>query len=409
MDNAVPVVSLGMPAFNSAKYIEQSIESLLAQTFTDFELIISNNASTDGTREICQKYAQKDSRIWVQHQDSTVDMFQNFETAYRLSQGRYFAWVGSHDLWHPEWLENLVNELDNNRSVVLTYPLTISISADGENIPDTSPLFETYKSSKLERLYKVCAENYRAGPMVHGLFRSEILSEILPASRVTLGDKQLIIETSIFGEIKQVKKDLWYRRHVVKRSSYDEILESQVDERLFGSEIPFHANFPHIAHTVSLIIKYCLAPKNQDFSHFWDGLLVGMMYWKGKKYFVERELALLDKALKPEAGSKEFSRSELKYLGDATFLEGVFRSLLGKNIDRIVPSADLHNILTLGLMIYHHYTSSNREYEIERIKDVLEKEKINMEKEKINAEYWHYKASLYRIMCDRVKKIILTK
>lgn len=106
-----PSVSIGMPVYNGENYISEALDSLLAQTFTDFELIISDNASTDGTQAICEAYARKDGRIRYLRQDKNLGFGNNFEYVLDYSTGKYFMWAAHDDMWAPNWLEILVPEL----------------------------------------------------------------------------------------------------------------------------------------------------------------------------------------------------------------------------------------------------------------------------------------------------------
>ena len=90
-----PNISIGMPVYNGAKTIEKTINSLLAQTFKDFELIISDNASDDETENICQKFAGKDSRIRYIRQDKNIGLYQNENFLLSKATGKYFMFSAS--------------------------------------------------------------------------------------------------------------------------------------------------------------------------------------------------------------------------------------------------------------------------------------------------------------------------
>jgi len=89
----IPTVSIGMPVYNGGKYIREALDSLLKQSFSDFELIISNNASTDGTEAICCEYADWDSRIRYVLQPENLGPAANFHYVLGEAQGKYFMWV----------------------------------------------------------------------------------------------------------------------------------------------------------------------------------------------------------------------------------------------------------------------------------------------------------------------------
>ena len=107
----VPTVSIGLPVYNGENYLRQAIDSLLAQTFTDFELIISDNASTDGTSKIIEQYAARDPRIKFFQQTANIGATKNFQFTFDQSHGTFFMWAAHDDLWDERWLEILVNEI----------------------------------------------------------------------------------------------------------------------------------------------------------------------------------------------------------------------------------------------------------------------------------------------------------
>lgn len=99
-----PAVSIGMPVYNGAKYIREALDSLLAQTYTDFELIISDNCSIDATQEICEAYARRDSRIRYVRQDGNKGAAENFRFVLDCAKADLFMWAAYDDLWGPNYL-----------------------------------------------------------------------------------------------------------------------------------------------------------------------------------------------------------------------------------------------------------------------------------------------------------------
>ena len=108
MDTKSYSISIGMPVFNGAKFISYAIESLLAQTFSDFELIISDNASTDSTEKICRHYAENDSRIRYIRQHVNLGAIDNFQIVLNESTSPFFMWAAADDIWDSKWIETLI-------------------------------------------------------------------------------------------------------------------------------------------------------------------------------------------------------------------------------------------------------------------------------------------------------------
>ena len=104
MPDKVPRVSIGLPVYNGENYMAAAIDSLLAQTFTDFELIISDNASTDATEQICRDYAHRDGRIRYYREEVNRGAAWNFTHTFELARGEYFKWHAHDDLCaRPCW------------------------------------------------------------------------------------------------------------------------------------------------------------------------------------------------------------------------------------------------------------------------------------------------------------------
>jgi glycosyltransferase involved in cell wall biosynthesis len=122
-----PRVSIGLPVQNGQRFLREAIHSILNQTYQDFELIISDNASTDQTHQICEAYAQKDKRIRFYRQPTNVGSAGNFNTVFRLSRGEYFKWAAADDVLEPTFIERCVDVLDADPEVVLAYPRAIII------------------------------------------------------------------------------------------------------------------------------------------------------------------------------------------------------------------------------------------------------------------------------------------
>lgn len=113
-----PKISIGLPVYNAEKFLHKRIENLLAQTFTDFELIISDNASKDNTVNICKKLMEKDSRIKLHIQNHNIGQFDNYNFVLEQASGEYFVWMAADDLLLPTFLEKNVHILDTKKNVV---------------------------------------------------------------------------------------------------------------------------------------------------------------------------------------------------------------------------------------------------------------------------------------------------
>lgn len=210
MADSKPLVSIGMPVYNGEKYIHQALDSLLAQDYENFELIISDNASTDGTAEICQEYLAKDKRIRYYRNERNMGAVWNFNRVVQLSRGKYFMWAADHDLWHAAFISRCVTILEEDQSVVLAYPRTIYIDSDGTPLQLTPDQIDTRDMSAVER-YLYVMWNLSWCNMVYGVFRRDVLVRT-KIRNVWGADHALLAELALKGAFAQISEPLFYRR-----------------------------------------------------------------------------------------------------------------------------------------------------------------------------------------------------
>lgn len=212
---ADPAVSIGMPVYNGAKYIESAIDSILAQTYTDFELIISDNASTDATEEICRRYAAADPRIRYSRNPTNLGAAPNYNRVIHLARGRYFRHAAHDDILAPTNIERCVEILDRNPDVVLVYPQMVMIDADGKQI-DTREhsleLGDAKPSARFARYSVLCDEGSMCDP-VFGLFRTSALRQTALLGAYIAADMILLGEMALRGRIVEVPEYLFFERY----------------------------------------------------------------------------------------------------------------------------------------------------------------------------------------------------
>lgn len=113
-----PKISIGMPVYQAEKYIRRALDSLLGQTYANFELIISDNASNDETSKICQEYANLDNRIKYVRQQINRGAAGNFEFVLNAASGEYFMWAAHDDIWSPDFIQINLLFLESNKDYV---------------------------------------------------------------------------------------------------------------------------------------------------------------------------------------------------------------------------------------------------------------------------------------------------
>lgn len=206
-----PCVSIGMPVYNGENYLEEAINSILGQTFTDFELIISDNASTDRTEEICSIYASRDSRIRYYRNEENLGASANYNRVFELANGKYFKWMAHDDLCAPEFLEKCVKVLDQDPAVILAFTGTKEIDETGIVIGEYAPKPNLGAGTPHERFYEsVCLPN--SCTSVFGLVRSDVLRRTRLIGNYVSSDRPLLGELSLRGRFYEIPEYLFFKR-----------------------------------------------------------------------------------------------------------------------------------------------------------------------------------------------------
>jgi glycosyltransferase involved in cell wall biosynthesis len=171
-DNNGPMVSIGMPVYNGEDTLRCALDSLLGQSFADFELVISDNASTDATELICREYAERDRRIRYVRQSKNVGAAANFKFVFDEARGDYFMWAASDDIRSRDFVEVNIKFLSANPEYVAsTSPNGFEgRSLDTENLVSFTLDSDVY--GRFDRFFEYCWVS-------HGIFYSLVRTEVL--------------------------------------------------------------------------------------------------------------------------------------------------------------------------------------------------------------------------------------
>ncbi len=177
-----PKVSIGLPVYNGEKFLECALASLLAQDFHDFELVISDNASTDKTTRICLEYAAKDSRIRYYRSEVHREAADNFNCVLGLSRGEYFMWAAHDDLWEPSFVRHLVSALDRNPGAVLAFAKYDAIDEYGRQArvfrEDWGEIFSRRKFWQLAYMIILDEAGTQKANHIYGVMRRDALRAV---------------------------------------------------------------------------------------------------------------------------------------------------------------------------------------------------------------------------------------
>jgi glycosyltransferase involved in cell wall biosynthesis len=202
----VPRVSIGLPVYNGAKYLRLAVHSVLQQDYTDLELIISDNASTDHTEDICREYAAKDKRIRYYRNDSNIGATGNFNRVFKLSRGEYFKWLPCDDECYPSLVRRCLETFQHSsRDTVLVCARSEIIDETGR-LMHVSQLKMASSPKPFARLTLLLLNRGYPHP-IWGLIRSEVLRQTRLMGTVE-ADHVLLAELALLGNIVEVRENL---------------------------------------------------------------------------------------------------------------------------------------------------------------------------------------------------------
>ncbi len=218
--SAGPTVSVGIPVYNGSHYLRQTLTGLLTQTYSDIEVIVSDNASTDSTREILSEIQAGDPRLRVHLFDTNQGPAANYNKVAELARGTYFMWAAADDVHAPTFIERAVAHLDADPSAVLAYAGTRIIDEAGEvkGDFDYEPDIDAPEpAARLDALLNV--DHRRHGAFeIFGLMRLAALREVLPQGAYARSDSVILVRMALRGRFVRDPERLFLNRDHVQRS-----------------------------------------------------------------------------------------------------------------------------------------------------------------------------------------------
>jgi hypothetical protein len=206
-----PRVTLGLPAYNEERTLELTVGSLLDQSFEDFELVLADNASTDGTLALMRRLEAQDGRIRVLTSDRNLGAIGNFRRLLEAARGEFFAWVGAHDAYDRDWLARLAGALDADPRLAMVYPLTRKHLDDGTLLSDSLLTFDSRGLTAVQRAHRA-AELTGAGERIYGLYRTA-MARAYPIRTALRWDTLYLAGLALVGDVAPVPEAVWYRSY----------------------------------------------------------------------------------------------------------------------------------------------------------------------------------------------------
>lgn len=222
-------VSVGLPVYNGERYLEQALAALTAQTHTDLEIVISDNASTDRTRQICEDLAASDPRVRYFRQPVNKGLAFNAHFVLTAATAPYFRWYAYDDLLAPSCIELCAKALDDDPDLVLAWPRTVLIDDDGHETGEVSLELPWDPATAETRLRSLLGRPILDSLLlecnpIYGLMRREALLKARPHQSFPCADRALLVEMAALGPWRQVPEATFYNRKHIASSVADKSL-----------------------------------------------------------------------------------------------------------------------------------------------------------------------------------------
>jgi glycosyltransferase involved in cell wall biosynthesis len=207
---AVPRLTLGLPVYNGERYLAESLDALLAQTYTDFELIISDNGSTDRTGEIAREYEARDHRVRYVHHPVNRGSTFNHNFVIEQARGELVKWVSHDDLYDPELLQRCMDAIDARPEIALAHAWTAFIDEEGQVTHKIDYPLTTDVADPVERFRSVLYTH--GGDDIYGIIPMSVLRRVKPFGSYHWADRTYVAELALQGPFHNVPEFLYFRR-----------------------------------------------------------------------------------------------------------------------------------------------------------------------------------------------------
>jgi glycosyltransferase involved in cell wall biosynthesis len=209
-------VSIGMPVYNGAATVGEAISSLLAQTFADFDLLISDNGSDDETESICRALAAADRRVRYVRQPVNRGGMANFAFVLTETKAPYFMWAACDDVWAPQYLETVVQLLDDDPAAVVAFTFVQNFSMPTTDwVVQKTARFETHSRQERVRRFILQNDGYGKANLIYGLIRRSMLGGAFETFRTApyLSDVLFVFDLLLRGPCRIAPKILFFKRY----------------------------------------------------------------------------------------------------------------------------------------------------------------------------------------------------
>jgi glycosyltransferase involved in cell wall biosynthesis len=199
--------------YNGENFLAEALDSMLAQTYEDFELIISDNASTDRTEAICRHYLARDSRVKYVRNTTNLGAARNYNQLIDMAQGEYFKWSAHDDVCKPEFLGKCVSVLDADPGVALCFTQAHGIDENDQFLLAYNNQMDADVVEPWKRFYATaCRRHNMTVVMAFGLMRTDVLRRTHKIGAFSSSDRILVGEMALYGRFHMVPEVLFLKR-----------------------------------------------------------------------------------------------------------------------------------------------------------------------------------------------------
>jgi glycosyltransferase involved in cell wall biosynthesis len=279
------LVTIGVPVYNGERYLAQCLDSLLAQTYRNFVLVISDNASTDRTPEICQRYAKADSRIRYSRNRVNIGMYGNFNRVLELVRTPYVKLANADDYWAPTMLADCMEQMERDPALVLCHPRVVLVDEDGREIRRYEKPLHVMEEDAALRFRRVLTEIGLVNQLM-GVMRMDAVRSMLPLMDNTNADTVFLAELGLYGKIMELPKFQYFRRFHKGSMSWDTASESHWVKLLFreGTRRVYFRTWKHYWGLARRVLHSPLRP----------GAKVGLLRFLGRQAAWDRSTLMTE-------------------------------------------------------------------------------------------------------------------
>lgn len=218
-DSGLPLVSIGVPVYNEARFLADALASLLAQDYPNLEIIVSDNGSSDGTPEVCSRMAALDARVRVLRSETNEGSTANFQRCLDEARGELFLWAGGHDLWSPNMISECLTALEAHPGAVVSVPESQWVDSSAQPYGERVGALDTRGMDPLGRLFSLFWSNMH--PM-YGLMDIKALRATGPIPNFPGADLVLLARLVLQGNFVPARGALWSRRQTRPSETFED-------------------------------------------------------------------------------------------------------------------------------------------------------------------------------------------